>query len=370
MCATELTLKITDLARGGAGVAREDSGRVIFVPFTVTGDLVRVKLLEENKRYAQGELIEVLEPSPIRQKPPCPVFGRCGGCQWQHIPYGTQWETKTRGVLHALSRLSIEIPGSPDLLPAEEIWNYRNRIQLRGERSEIGFYAAKSHERIAIESCETARKEINQALAEVRQEGAKFEQPYKVEVEVLPNGEIRKSWNARHAAGGFRQVHDQQNEKLRNWVASHIAPDGRVLDLFGGNGNLGGPVSLRSEHVDCVDISAPEGTKNPDYPHLQFHRSETSKWVKKTARAGNPHYDSAVIDPPREGFGDELSIVAPLLEGFGVREIVAVGCDPDSWARDLNRWIRRGWTLQRVGILDLFPQTPHVESLAKLTRPV
>ena len=81
---------------------------MVFVPFTAPGDTVRVRLLEESKRYAQGELIEVIERSPIRIKSPCPVFGRCGGCQWHHIPYEVQWETKAGGVFHALERVQVD----------------------------------------------------------------------------------------------------------------------------------------------------------------------------------------------------------------------------------------------------------------------
>jgi 23S rRNA (uracil1939-C5)-methyltransferase len=363
---SELTLKITDLSRGGAGVARDESGRVVFVPFTAPGDTVRVRLIGEDKRYAQGELLEVLDPSPIRQKAPCSVFGRCGGCQWQHIPYSVQWETKSRGVLHALDRVKVPLPGDPDLMPAERIWNYRNRIQLRGFGDEIGFYAARSHDKISIESCSIAREEIDRLIPEVREEGRKLPEPYKVEIEVLPDGTVRKVWNSRHAAGGFRQIHDEQNEKLRTWVAKHISTGARVLDLFGGAGNLGAPISVSSEIVECVDITAPEGLKLAEFPRLRFHKSPVLKWLLNRARQKDQTFTAAVLDPPREGLGEDFIKMADLLEKLGVREIVAVGCDPDSWARDTSRWVRRGWRLDRVGVLDLFPQTPHVEALALL----
>jgi tRNA/tmRNA/rRNA uracil-C5-methylase (TrmA/RlmC/RlmD family) len=358
----EITLKIDDLSRGGAGVARDESGRVTFVPFTAPGDTVRVRWIEESKRYAQAELLEVIEPSPIRQKSPCPVFGRCGGCQWHHIPYELQWKTKKAGVLHALERINVSIPGEIDSLPAEKIWNYRNRIQLRGHRDELGFYAARSHDRVAIDSCAIAREELNAALSETRAEGQKFTEPYKVEIEVLPDGSVRKVWNSRHAAGGFRQVHDEQNEKLRAWVSERVSKGGRVLDLFGGAGNLGAPVSLFSESVDCVDMTAPEGTEMPEFPKLRFHRSPVSKWLRKQKGV----FTTAILDPPREGLADDFEQIATSLEYLRVREIVAVGCDPDSWARDLGRFVKRGWKLNRVGVLDLFPQTPHVESLGLL----
>src|SRR5580704_6655799 len=97
-----LELEITDLARAGAGVARDPSGRVVFVPLTAPGDRVRAQVVDADKRYAQAILLEVLKPSPLRAQAPCTVFGRCGGCQWQHISYELQWKTKRGGVLHAL----------------------------------------------------------------------------------------------------------------------------------------------------------------------------------------------------------------------------------------------------------------------------
>ena len=90
-----IELEIQDLSRGGAGVARDASGRVIFVPFTAPGDRVRVRVAQAKKQnYANAELLEVVRPAELRQQPVCPVFGQCGGCQWQHLPYSLQWKTK------------------------------------------------------------------------------------------------------------------------------------------------------------------------------------------------------------------------------------------------------------------------------------
>jgi 23S rRNA (uracil1939-C5)-methyltransferase len=138
------------------------------------------------------------------------------------------------------------------------------------------------------------------------------------------------------------------------------------LDLFGGSGNLGAAVSESAEHVACVDVTAPEGTILPEYPRLQFYRSPVSKWLYRTTLKKNQTFASAIVDPPRDGLGDDFARIAESIEKLGVRELVAVGCDSDSWARDLSRFARRGWKLQRIGVLDLFPQTPHVEALALL----
>ena len=358
-----LTLKIHDLARGGAGVARDETGRVVFVPFTAPGDEVRVRIIEAKKNYAQAELLEVLNPSPIRQKPPCSVFGRCGGCQWQHLPYEFQWRTKVQGVLQALGRAKIEKPTYFEELPAERIWEYRNRVQLRGFGDDLGYYAAGSHERVAVDRCEIARPEINAAWDATREEGRRFGKPYKVEVEVLPGGEMRRTWNDAHGAAGFRQVHDEQNEKLKEWVAQRLTPGRAVLDLYGGSGNLSLGLGDRVTEVHCVDIGAPRGLQKGN---VHFHRAPVAAWVAQAAKSAK--FESAILDPPREGLAQDFEVIAESLEALGVTELIAVGCDPDAWARDLSRFLKRGWRLDRAAILDLFPQTPHVESLARLTR--
>lgn len=366
-----LVLEISDLSRGGTGVARDDQGRVIFVPFTAPGDRVKVRIIESEKRYATGELVEVIEASPVRQKPRCPAFGQCGGCQWQHLPYDLQWKTKSSGVLHVLSRAGIETSSLKlEELPADRIWEYRNRIQLRGEhRPEgtiLGFYAKGSHDVIALDRCDIARSEINSAWEKTRADSKQFGRPFKVELEVSEKGELSQSWNKGHAAQGFRQVHDDQNEKLRAWVRSAVTPGLPILDLFGGSGNLSTPLIESSPEVHCVDVSVPR-QKPANFPeYFHFHRAPVSDWLKRT-RVEKKDW-SAIIDPPRIGLGRDFQVIAEGIERAGVKELVAVGCDADSWARDVSRFLKRGWKLDRVAALDLFPQTAHVESLARLVR--
>ncbi len=417
-----LTLRVTDLSRAGAGVAKDANGRVVFIPYTAPGDLVEAKIIIDPRakgkaNYANAELVKILEPSPQRVKPPCPIFGKCGGCQWQHLPYALQWSTKLGGVKHALTRTQVPSPAVWEELPAERIWEYRNRIQLRGERGTLGFYAAKSHDLMATDRCEIARTEINQAWEATRAEARTkpTDRPYKVEVEVLDNGSIRRTWNAAHGAAGFRQVHDEQNLVLQNWVARQFAEGGTVsksdslagsgslsrndsvasssserrptelLDLYGGGGNLSRALTGRFSRIDCVDVGAPKVRPDGTPANLFFHPHPTDKWLFRKLRADGIRLEdytqpgssatgrsatvrAAIIDPPREGLGQEGTEIIASLEALGVREVVAVGCDPDSWARDLSRFVKRGWKLERAAVLDLFPQTPHVESLGFLTR--
>lgn len=377
----ELVVKVTDLARGGAGVAKDTEGRVIFIPLSAPGDLVRVRIVETHKNYAYAEIVEILEPSADRQEARCPIFGQCGGCQWQHLPYAIQWDTKVKGVLQALRRAGLEPPNSPELIPAEEIWNYRNRVQLRGMGNELGFYKSGSQQLIAADRCHIARPEINESWEAVRAEGMALADSYKVEIEVLPEGMIRKVWNSPHSAEGFRQVHDSQNEKLKKWVSSALPDNDILYDLFGGSGNLSLPLAGQSREIHCVDLGIPPVRPSDVPPHLYFHRASVDRWLSQrlaqttSPKNASPHIRklprrskvSAIIDPPRAGLKGQLPGIASALEGLGVKRLVAVGCDPDSWARDLAQWVKRGWILEKVMLIDLFPQTFHIESVASIS---
>jgi len=368
--AETLEVKITDLSAAGSGVAREPAGRVVFVPFTLPGDVALVRMKSISKRYALAEIIELREPSPDRTLPRCAVFGRCGGCQWQHVPYELQFRTKVHGLVHSLKRRGIEPAVALEELPADRIWEYRNRVQLRGDGERLGFFAPGSHEIVPIERCEIARPEINAALPSARSEG-RTRGAYKLELDVSDTGELRWAWNLGHGALGFRQVHDEQNLKLREWVSSCITPGRLLLDLYGGSGNLSRPIASRMSEVHCVDVGAPANSV-AETP-IRFHRESVKPWLSQVARQGDlasrareSGGASAILDPPREGLGSDLDAIERGLRALGVVEIVAVGCDADSWAQDLSGFLKRGWKLSRAAALDLFPQTAHVEGIALL----
>jgi tRNA/tmRNA/rRNA uracil-C5-methylase (TrmA/RlmC/RlmD family) len=373
--AETMKLTIADVSRGGAGVARLDSGRAVFVPYTMTGDVVLARIIELKKKFANAELIEILEPAPDRLPARCAVFAQCGGCQWQHIPYTQQWDIKLTGVQQALRANNIKFKGAIDDYPAGQIWHYRNRIQLRGDKNALGYYAARSHDIVAIERCEIAKPEINNALGEIKSEAQQFTKPYKVEIEVTANGELHTYWNARHAAAGFRQVNDEQNAKLKHWIGQQLVSRQPIFDLYGGSGNLSRDFAAQGIQVHCVDLSAPETAQADSPPALELHRADVLPWLKqritdiKFQRLPGPAPAcTVIIDPPRGGLGDDFDAIVERLEFFNAREIVAVGCKTDSWARDIARFIARGWHLRKVAAFDFFPHTTHLETTAYLNR--
>lgn len=166
-------VRIDRLAFGGAGVGRID-GKACFVPFSAPGDLLRVKVVRDKRSWCEAEIREIVEPSPLRTVPPCPVFGRCGGCDWQHLPYAEQVAAKGDIFLDSLwrtARVAAEV--IEPSVPAPQPFNYRSRIQLKIRLAQgqlvAGFYAAGTHFVIDIESCPITDSRINAALPALKE---------------------------------------------------------------------------------------------------------------------------------------------------------------------------------------------------------
>ena len=170
----EETLDIDRLAYGGAGFGRIE-GKACFVPFAAPGDRVRVRVRRETASYAEAEVIELLESSPLRTRSPCPVFGRCGGCHWQHLGYPAQIAAKEEIFGEALWRLArVERERLLPALTADEPWGYRSRVQVklygRGREFRLGFFAPGSHFVVDLPgSCAVAHPAINEALGDLKQ---------------------------------------------------------------------------------------------------------------------------------------------------------------------------------------------------------
>lgn len=367
------TVTIHDLARAGSGVAKLETGEILFVPFTAPGDEIEAKVLESKKSYKNGELVKILKPSKARVTPKCSVFTVCGGCSWQHLPYDLQFETKKKGLFHTLKRGGVDVTDIPvDDFPAKNEYQYRNRIQLRGnvKSKQIGFYQKNSREIVPIEQCPIADYRINEALPALAKEGfASFPEEFKLEVEVMPSGEVRAIWNEANAALGFRQINDEQNEVLQKWVKKHIKKTDLLFDLYGGFGNLSLPLAQDFKEVYCIDSSVPKGSEARAPANYHFEKKDIRPWAKTLYRS--VHTDlkaSFIIDPPREGMGPFFDEIAKKMSKIAVQSVILVGCDVDSFVKDTARLIKAGYKLERLGVLDLFPQTPHVESLALFSK--
>ena len=160
-----IDLVLTDLAHGGDAVGRHE-GQVVFVPLGIPGETVRVEIRERRRNVWRGVLLEVLHPSPERVAPPCPYFGRCGGCQWQHMRYAAQLTWKREIVRAQLRRIGRQ--QEPTVLPMlgmADPWAYRNHVQLRpATDGALGYYGLRSHDVVAVERCLIAHALLNDLL--------------------------------------------------------------------------------------------------------------------------------------------------------------------------------------------------------------
>lgn len=348
---------ICDLVAGGAGRA-ELEGRQLFVPLTVPGERVRVSIVRHHRDYLEGRLMAVLTPSSDRVVPRCPVFGDCGGCQWQHLRYEGQLRWKEEIMREQLRRIGRM--GDVAVLPtiaADDPWHYRSRIQLHvDEAGHVGFFRAGTHEVVEFDHCSIADVRLNAQLETAKQR-------------------IRTTGAGRQlcveATEGFRQVNPAQNARLQQLVAEGVAARAHatVLELYCGSGNFSFPLAAVAEHVVAVDdhrgaiAQTQQEVVRRRLSCLEFYCTSALRWLKRLLRDGT-RLDGVLLDPPRRGARE---ILEPLLR-VQPSWIGYISCNPATLARDLRILCDGGYRVESCQPIDMFPQTAHIESLTWLER--
>jgi len=426
-----VSLQIDTLAYGGKGVGRLD-GKAVFVPLTAPGDHVLCRLVQDRKRYAEGEIVELLDPSTQRRPPPCPVFGDCGGCQWQHLPYGVQGHWKERIFNDTLRRQAgVEDAVFRPLVPAPREWGYRSRVQFKCRQAAggfvMGFYRRGSHFVVDVPSCPIAVPRLNDLLAHFRQWLAaspcpelipqvdmEFDDEAKVRVVVhhlggessvladylrplaedagislfLQSGRketLRRVCGEQdlhihplgpgqqrlaYGPGGFAQINLEQNRLLVEHLLAEAALDGkqRVLELFCGMGNFSLPLALQAQEVIGIENYAP--AIEHATVNARLNGIYNTRFHAVTAEA-------AIRQLPVAADCDLVVLDPPRTGAYPVmREllrtkparIIYISCDPVTLARDLVPLLHGGYTVRSCRPVDLFPQTYHTESVTVLQR--
>jgi 23S rRNA (uracil1939-C5)-methyltransferase len=414
--------KIESVAFKGYGVTHIN-GKVAFIPYAVTGDEGRVEIIEEKKNYSIGRLKKIFEPSPWRVVPPCPVFGQCGGCQWQHIDYSIQGELKKeilKGILKRLGSLR-EIP-LVSMAPSPQAYDYRVRVQLKVKGKAIGYYQERSHRIVDIEHCPISHPLVNQIIRELREELSLFSRMAEIEINVSPeekkgvillhpfsfdrrteNGlrdffqvhPIFKGWAVkgkgeltlfndpylhftisldrngnikfRTSPGSFYQVNPEQNRTLIQKVLqfSDVNGDERVLDLYAGVGNFTLPLAIKAkesigveENRTAVDDARFNAERNRirNFDFIQGRVEDVLKYWKRESP------EIILLDPPRIGCKIALNHMVTLRP----KKIVYISCEPTTLSRDLRLFSEKGYSLNGLALIDMFPQSYHMEVVALL----
>ncbi|HTD42838.1 MAG TPA: class I SAM-dependent RNA methyltransferase [Bryobacteraceae bacterium] len=383
------TVTIEKWVYGGDSLARVD-GRVVLAPFVLPGETARLNVGED----IHADLIEVTAPAPERVEPPCPLFTRCGGCQYQHAPYQFQAARKLEILREQLRRVGkIDYTGEIETISGPPL-NYRNRAQFRIADGRIGFLAARSHTLVPVTGeCPISSPRLNQALAEMR---ARLPDPrfprfvhsleiftneVDLQVNVLeadrPVARSFYDWcgsavsidyatsfgTFRVSPRSFFQVNRFLVEPLVDAALQNTTGE-TALDLYAGVGLFALPMARRFKNVTAVEAGADAArdlevnAARAGVP-LGIDRARVEDFLPRL----NTPPDFVLADPPRAGLGKQ--VVAQLVR-LAPSRLTIVSCDPATLARDVAALT--GYKIEHLILADLFPQTYHLETIAHLVR--
>lgn len=408
----EQEIILTTFTYGGDSMGRLADGRAVFVPFALPGERVRIRLTDEKRNFARGELVEVLEASPQRILPRCVHFGVCGGCHYQHLPYEDQLLAKTEILRDQLIRIGrIEIPPVQKMVASPYPWNYRNHVQFHltqvGRLGYVGAGRTSARGVIPIRECHLPEASINSFWPQLEFESElnidrvalragenddlmlvlESDSPEPLELETEAGISIAHIYedhvvviagndhimirvldrDFRVSAASFFQVNTAMAAKMVQHLLTclPVSLSTTLLDIYCGVGLFSAFLAPKCERVIGIE-SSPSACEDFTFNLDEFDNVEL---YEGSAEDVIPYLeakpDIVLVDPPRAGL--EKRVVDGILK-LNPLVIAYVSCDPSTLARDAKRLIEGGYKLNQVTPFDLFPQTYHIESISIFER--
>jgi 23S rRNA (uracil1939-C5)-methyltransferase len=387
---------IEKLVYGGDGLARIGT-QAVFVPFAAAGDHLLVRVTDVERNYARAVIEEIICPSPARRPPPCAYFGICGGCQLQHLNYQAQLEAKVSFVRESLQRIgNIEWAGEIDVRAASE-FGYRSRAEIKVSRSEegeplIGYFRSGTQDVCEVMDCLILSPAANRELQRLHTEPSltpnDATRVYLTagddEVIVTPaTGENGRSDEIDALGTAYQRIAGtdygfgvrsffQSNRLLVEELIQAAIGDARgsfAVDLYAGVGLFSLQLARSFEQVCAVEgnrAAANHGMENVRANGLNNVRYEpisVEAWLKyKSSEVPRP--DLVLLDPPRAGAGPQ---VIERLVALAPPAVTYVSCDPATLARDLRMILDFDYRIDSITVVDMFPQTFHVETVVHLS---
>ncbi|HKR21553.1 MAG TPA: class I SAM-dependent RNA methyltransferase [Pyrinomonadaceae bacterium] len=377
--------RIERILPGGLGLAHAE-GKTVLVSLAAPGDHVRVRVERDQGNVLFASVVEVLTPSPVRIEPPCPYFGRCGGCDFQQLTYEAQLAAKTEIIRDCLQRIARLDP-VPEFVvhPSPNNWRYRVRAtwQIDQETREIGYYERGSRRVCDVAECAVLMPELQQTLERVRgtewsefppdlkhldvvagEDGVSLSPPFAEfdtnELSLRVGNEVYN-----YNAEAFFQINPALLPSLIEFALSDVRGE-TALDLYCGVGLFTLPLARRFAKVIGIEanpVATRFAKRNLQLAGLTNVRVTTTNVADGIRNAGS--VDFVLLDPPRAGA--ESVVIKRILE-LGPERISYVSCDPATLARDLKKLIAGGYVIESLAGFDLFPQTHHVETVVLLRR--
>lgn len=422
-----MKLEIEKAIYGGAGLARHE-GKAIFVPFTLPGEVIEAEVKHSKSSYAEARLAQILTPSPQRVQPACQHYGVCGGCHYQHASYEEQVRMKTAILRESLQRTRmVDIPEIEAIIAAP--LGYRNRIRLHIQQTPfaLGYLHGRSHRLLPIRECPIADPSLNHAMHTLQDECAPQLSSWACEIEIFsdPSGgkllisifthsdasaaarKLNDLWRTLQAAvptvagcaaftlpkgkgfptlaahagakhlvytaagepycvsfGSFFQVNHFLIDRMVAEVCNHHG-GALAWDLFAGVGLFARQLARTFSQVVAVEAAPASVTDlRTNLPNQRVLAKTTLQFLQNAANRPAATPDYVVLDPPRAGLGTQA---AELLANIRAPQVTYVSCDPATLSRDLSSLLKSGYRLRKLQLIDLFPQTFHLETIAHLS---
>lgn len=381
-----LKVEVERILPGGVGLAHAE-GLTVFVYLAAPGDVARVTIERTRGKVAFASITEIIKPSLLRVEPPCPYFGRCGGCDFQQLGYETQLQSKVEIIRDCLHRLGGFDPVPEiEIQPSPNEWHYRARANWQVDRTtnELGYFERGSNRVCDVEFCAVLKPELQKTLAGVRQQLSQ-EKIFGKNIEAVAGdeaisvasdaGELETKVVSRAVAGetyqfsaaGFFQIN---HELLQPIIEEAIgdATGNLAIDLYCGVGLFTLPLARRFKKVVGVESNrtatefARGNLRSASLTNAAVETARVGEWLQNNSRSFG-QADFLLLDPPRTGA--ENKDIQGILAARP-RKISYVSCDPATLARDLKKLVAAGYKLESIKAFDMFPQTHHVETVVRL----
>lgn len=413
-----LEITIERLSDEGRGIGFLQ-GKVVFVAGALPGEKARARVLDEKRNLIEAELIELVERSPQRIEPKCPLFGRCGGCQLQMLGDNAQLDHKQQMLMRLLAPVTGNGQWEKPLVA--NAWSYRHRARLAvsavDDKPVLGFKGANSHQVIPVPACPILDERLQPLLDWLPQWLAQLSQWRRVEellIAVDADGQLALDWNIQRAspkadaeklqtlaqAAGvicgsaavlrydvpgannnfnfsvrdFTQVNPAINDQLVKRALEWLAPtaEDRIADLFCGLGNFTLPLARIAQSVVGYESSTAMVTRanaNAAAQNLSGDANNRATFevldLFAAATQLPDQFDKVLLDPPRAG---AKAACEQLAKSKQVKRIVYVSCNPQTLVRDLGILTAGGFSVEHAALVDMFPQTGHCEAIVQLNR--
>lgn len=360
---------IIDYDHHGRGMAKINE-KIVFIPNTMIGEIVKIKITKNKKKYMEAEVIEYIKESKTRVKGLCPYYEKCGGCDILHLPYNEQLEFKENKIKNIISRYLKEEIKINNIICSDKQFNYRNKVTLHAKDKKIGYYEKNTNNIIPINNCLLLDSSLNNYIKTVDK--------LKDELILRTNGKdildnnnsfiIKNIGEYRYLISleSFFQVNDNVTFKLYEKIKQYCAATKKdnILDLYCGTGTIGIYLSKYCNSVLGIEINKQaiiDANKNKELNNINnidFIASDVSKVINKIKFKPS----IIVVDPPRAGL-DEKTIKEIIK--MNPNKLVYVSCDPMTLVRDLNI-LKYYFKIEELTPFDMFPNTYHVECVCIL----